>query len=192
MPGLMLVPPEDARRAPPWDTVAWFNVADPLSLASLRGRVVALHAFQMLCPGCVAHGLPQAQRIAATFSQEEVAVVGLHTVFEHHAAMQPEALKAFLHEYLVTFPVGVDAPGSESPVPRTMAAYGLAGTPSLVLIDPSGRVRLHSFGRPDDMAVGAAIASLLRETQGVPVAVEDDSTPSGGCNADACRISSSA
>lgn len=36
----------------------WFNSDAPLSLAGLRGKVVALHAFQMLCPGCVAHGLP--------------------------------------------------------------------------------------------------------------------------------------
>ena len=29
----------------------WFNTSEPLTLAGLRGRVVMLHAFQMLCPG---------------------------------------------------------------------------------------------------------------------------------------------
>jgi hypothetical protein len=125
--------------------------------------VVAVHAFQMLCPGCVSHGLPQAQRIADTFSGGEVAVVGLHTVFEHHAAMTPVALEAFLHEYRVRFPVGVDEPGESDGIPRTMRLYGLRGTPSLLLIDRQGRLRHHGFGAEDDMRVGAAIASLLAE-----------------------------
>jgi len=124
---------------------------------------VVLHAFQMLCPGCVQHGLPQAQRIHAVFEPSEVAVVGLHTVFEHHSAMSPVSLRAFIHEYRIAFPVGVDATGAEGPVPQTMQAYGLRGTPSLLLIDRQGRLRRHSFGAEEDMAVGAAIATLLAE-----------------------------
>ena len=134
-----------------------------MSLAALRGRVVALHAFQMLCPGCVRHGLPQAQRIHAAFEPDDVAVVGLHTVFEHHEAMTPVSLRAFLHEYRIAFPVGVDAPGTQGTVPQTMQAYGLRGTPSLLLIDRAGRLRRHSFGAEEDMAVGAAIAMLVAE-----------------------------
>lgn len=125
--------------------------------------MVALHAFQMLCPGCVQHGLPQAQRIHALFARSEVAVVGLHTVFEHHEAMTPVALRAFLHEYRIAFPVGVDAAGTDGPVPQTMQAYGLRGTPSLILIDRQGRLRRHSFGAEEDMVVGAAIAALIAE-----------------------------
>lgn len=45
----------------------WFNADQPLTLAALRGRVVFLHAFQMLCPGCVSHGTPQAQRRIGCF-----------------------------------------------------------------------------------------------------------------------------
>lgn len=152
--------------APPWSTVRWFgHVGAPLTPEALRGRVVVLHAFQMLCPGCVHHGLPQAQRIAATFDPADVAVVGLHTVFEHHAAMTPVSLEAFLHEYRVAFPVGVDAPASDGddPIPQTMRRYGLQGTPSLVLIDRRGDLRRHGFGAEDDLAVGAAIAALLAE-----------------------------
>lgn len=124
---------------------------------------MVLHAFQMLCPGCVQHGLPQAQRIHAVFEPSEVAVIGLHTVFEHHSAMSPVSLRAFIHEYRIAFPVGVDATGAEGPVPQTMQAYGLRGTPSLLLIDRQGRLRRHSFGAEEDMAVGAAIATLLAE-----------------------------
>jgi AhpC/TSA family len=149
--------------APPWHTTRWFNSDAPLSIEGLRGKVVVLHAFQMLCPGCVSHGIPQTQRIYDTFGSAEIAVVGLHTVFEHHAAMQPVSLEAFLHEYRVSFPVGVDAASDGDPVPRTMAAYELRGTPALLLIDREGFLRFHAFGQAPDLAVGAAIAQLLAE-----------------------------
>jgi peroxiredoxin len=150
--------------APQWTTREWFNAPGGLRLANLRGRVVVLHAFQMLCPGCVQHGLPQAQRLRETFAASDVAVVGLHTVFEHHEAMTPPALAAFLHEWRIRFPVGVDAPGADgNALPITMQAYGLQGTPSLLLIDRAGDLRRHGFGAEPDASVAAAIASLLSE-----------------------------
>lgn len=142
----------------------WFNTAAPLSLAALRGKVVVIEAFQMLCPGCVSHGLPQVQRVRRIFGEEEVAVLGLHTVFEHHAAMTPVALEAFLHEYRVGFPVGVDMPADDGPIPRTMAAYGMRGTPTLLLIDREGHLRHHHFGQVDDLILGAQIAMLAAGT----------------------------
>ncbi len=144
---------------PPWDVERWFN-SEPLALSALRGRVVVVAAFQMLCPGCVAHGLPQAQRIADAFSPRELVVVGLHTVFEHHLAMQPHALEAFLHEYRVTFPVAVDRHDGQ-PVPCTMRSYRLAGTPSLLCADREGRLAYHAFGRPADLEVGAVLGQLV-------------------------------
>jgi AhpC/TSA family len=158
-----LAPP--GRAAPEWRTVRWFNCPAPLRLADLRGRVVVLHTFQMLCPGCVQHGLPQASRIHALFAQEDVAVIGLHTVFEHHAAMTPVSLEAFLHEYRIAFPVGVDQPSDTpgDPVPQTMRACATRGTPSLLLIDRHGDLRHHAFGAEDDIAVGARIAALIAQ-----------------------------
>lgn len=149
--------------APEWQTSQWFNSDHPLTLEELRGRVVVLHAFQMLCPGCVQHGLPQAQKIARTFRPDSVAVVGLHTVFEHHDAMTPAALAAFIHEYRLTFPIGIDLPRDNHPIPHTMAAYQMQGTPTLILIDRKGEVRKQVFGQEDDLRVGADIAFLLSE-----------------------------
>ncbi|MBL8323537.1 MAG: TlpA family protein disulfide reductase [Rubrivivax sp.] len=157
--------------APPWATSRWFNLPaghDSLALDELRGRVIVLHTFQMLCPGCVFHGLPQAQRIAQAFAgEDDVAVIGLHTVFEHHAAMTPVSLEAFLYEHRIRFPVGVDAASeagtARDPLPQTMRRYALQGTPSLVLIDRAGRLRRTGFGAEEDLGVGAAIATLLAE-----------------------------
>jgi Peroxiredoxin len=149
--------------APEWEVERWFNAREPLNLESLRGKVVVLEAFQMLCPGCVMHGLPQAVRVHHAFPTSEVAVIGLHTVFEHHAAMTPVSLQAFLHEYRVPSPVAVDAPGEKGGVPRTMHAYRMQGTPTLILIDRQGKLRHHHLGQVADLTLGAEIAELMME-----------------------------
>lgn len=156
----------ELRPAPAWHATEWLNVDSPLSVESLRGRVVCLHAFQMLCPACVSHAIPQAKRVAEIFKDAPLAVVGMHTVFEHHEAMQVPSLRAFLHEYRVRFPIGVDAPGDGGdPIPRTMRAYGMQGTPTTILIDAQGRLRVHAFGAHDDLVLGAQIGTVLAEAQ---------------------------
>jgi hypothetical protein len=72
-------------------------------------------------------------------------------------------LEAFLHEYRIGFPVGVDTHDRPGGTPVTMARYQLRGTPSLILIDRAGRVRLNAFGHVEDLAVGAALARLIDE-----------------------------
>ncbi|MDM0018347.1 redoxin family protein [Variovorax saccharolyticus] len=150
--------------APALQISQWLNAEADLTLASLRGRVVVLHAFQMLCPACVSHGLPQAKKMQQLFDAKDVAVIGLHSVFEHHAVMTPEALKAFVHEYRLSFPIGIDQP-SRGGIPATMREYQLQGTPSIVLIDRQGRIRLSHFGVIDDMVLGAAIGQLAAEVE---------------------------
>lgn len=156
----------ELRPAPEWRTTTWLNSPEPLSLERLRGRVVLLHAFQMLCRGCVAHGIPQAQRVATLFAGAPLTVVGIHTVFEHHEAMRVASLRAFLHEYRVRFPVGVDEPADDGdPIPQTMRAYAMQGTPTTVLIDARGRLRRQVFGAHEDLLLGAELQALLMEAQ---------------------------
>ncbi|MFN3565167.1 MAG: redoxin domain-containing protein [Burkholderiaceae bacterium] len=148
--------------APPIEAAAWLNTDAPIALDGLRGRIVLLHAFQMLCPGCVLHGVPQAQR-AARLARDDLVVLGLHSVFEHHDAMTPAALAAFAHEFGLRFPIAIDAHRGGDPVPATMRAYALQGTPSTVLVDRGGRVRLSRFGALDDLELGVALGALLAE-----------------------------
>ena len=95
-----------SRPAPALKTSCWFNSEDDLTLDDLKGRVVVLIAFQMLCPGCVTRSSPLALRLDQLFERSDLAVVGLHTVFEHHHVMTPDALEVFLAEYQIRFPVG--------------------------------------------------------------------------------------
>jgi len=156
------------KMAPALQVNQWLNTTEPISLESLRGRVVALHAFQMLCPGCVSQGIPQAKRIEAAFPVHELVVIGLHTVFEHHAVMNAEALKVFVHEYGLSFPIGIDQPSALEPVPLTMQAYALRGTPSLIVLDRQGRIRLNHLGHLDDLLLGALLGRLVAEHAQAP------------------------
>jgi hypothetical protein len=170
--------------APPLTTSAWLNTDKPLDIPDFRGRVLVIEAFQMLCPGCVAHGLPQVQRVAQLFPKEQVAVIGLHTVFEHHEAQGTrEALAAFAHEYRLTFPIGIDRQDGRLPV--TMTAYDMQGTPTLVVIDRNGLRRFQRFGHVDDLTLGSILGSLLAE----PLqSGGTDTAMAAGCDDAGCTI----
>jgi hypothetical protein len=132
-------------------------------LSALRGRVVVLAAFQVLCPNSIGIAIPQAQRIYETFEPNDVTVIGMHATFEHHDAFSIPVLKAFIQEYRLKFPIALDQPNQAGPIPHTMERYKMRGTPSLVLIDRHGVIRKHAFGAVEDLRIGAEIGALIQE-----------------------------
>jgi len=141
----------------------WLNTTSDVSLDTLRGNVVLVYAFQMLCPACVIHSIPQANKIHQRFAHEKLQVLGIHTVFEHHEAMKEQSLKAFLHEFRVKFPVAIDKPDVNSNIPHTMRKSSMQGTPTLLIYDKMGELKLHRFGHVDDLELGFIIGSILSE-----------------------------
>jgi peroxiredoxin len=180
--------------APELDVSDWLNTATPITLSDLKGKVIVLHAFQMLCPGCVSHGIPQASSIYEHYNNSPVQVIGLHTVFEHHDVMTKTALEAFVHEYRLRFPIAIDKPGNQSPIPLTMQKYHLQGTPSLIVIDQQGYLRLNHFGQISDMQVGNIIGQLLSESQTIKTndtdrqALTDHNGENANCDDGQCAI----
>ena len=154
---------QKTRKAAGLEVCGWLNTDQPLDLEQLKGKIVVIHAFQMLCPGCVVHGIPQTQRLYQIYADAPVQVIGLHSVFEHHNVMTPEALKAFVYENRLQFPIAIDCPSAQDHIPKTMKKYALQGTPSLVLIDHQGFIRLQHFGRLPDLQIGHWIGQLLAE-----------------------------
>jgi hypothetical protein len=153
-----------ALEAPELAVNCWFNTDRPLNLVGLRGRVVALVAFQALCPQSVAVAIPQAIRMYETFEPNDVAVIGLHATFEHHEAYTHATLKAFIQEHRLKFPIALDSAKAAGPIPQTMDLYNMRGTPSLVLIDRRGLIRKHAFGAVEDLRIGAEIGALAAES----------------------------
>jgi len=141
----------------------WLNTPEPLKLSSLRGRVVVVTVFQMLCRGCATVSLPQACNLHRVFSREDLMVIGLHSVFEHHHVMTPDALRAFAHEYRLPFPIAIDRPGEHTSVPATMSAWVLDGTPTLMVFGRDGELALRHFGHLDDLRLGAVLGELISQ-----------------------------
>ncbi|SDW40548.1 peroxiredoxin family protein [Nitrosomonas communis] len=179
--------------APELQTVGWLNTPQPITLASLRGKVVLLHAFQMLCPGCVQMGIPQTQKIFEEFNPDQIAVIGLHTVFEHHSVMGREALEVFTYEYRLRFPIGIDKPNDQHVIPHTMMTYQMQGTPTTILIDKTGHLRMHKFGHVSDFILGVSIGTLLAEEvdeteQLQPAQSKQNEAESLGCGPNGCAV----
>jgi len=96
-----------------------------------------------------------------------------------------------LHEYGIGFPVAVDRPG-DGDIPETMKALGLRGTPSLVVLDRQGFMRINLFGRPGDMLVAAEIARLVfgrGPTAGQVATAEPAHGASSLCLPEGCKTS---
>ena len=88
----------------------------------------------------------------------------------------------FVHEYRLTFPIGVDHPGETGPTPRTMAAYQMRGTPTTILIDRKGCISAQLFGQIEDLALGAMIQALLSEH----IQSAGDTDPRDVCTPNGC------
>ncbi|NQZ73343.1 MAG: TlpA family protein disulfide reductase, partial [Dinoroseobacter sp.] len=52
-----MISADNAQLPPDLQVRQWFNTDKPITLSELRGKVVAIEAFQMLCPGCINHGI---------------------------------------------------------------------------------------------------------------------------------------
>lgn len=76
--------------------------------------------------------------------------------------MTPVALRAFAHEYRLSFPIGVDT-HDDALRPTTFTAYGMRGTPTTVLIDRAGNIRAQHPGAVDGMLLAAQVAALALE-----------------------------
>ncbi len=149
---------------------AWLNVEKPMSLKALRGKVVVMAAFQMLCKGSNNHALPQMTRLSRSFQRDEVEIIGLHMVFEKHDEMTPKKLAEFATEHDLDFPIAIDKAGKHplEDLPLTMAAYEIQGTPTILLFDRQGRLRRHYLGQVDDLRLGAEIMALAMEDAKAP------------------------
>lgn len=157
----------DPESPPDLSIAAWFNADRALTLASLKGKVVVMAAFQQHCAGSLKHGLPQAARIAAGFSDDEVVVIGLNTPFEQAGTQGKAALDAFVAEQELSFPVALDTTRGEG-LPETMEAFEIQGTPTVLLFDRQGRLRRHYLGQVDDLRLGAEIMALTIEARNAP------------------------
>lgn len=145
----------------------WLNTDEKPTLKDLAGKVIVLGAFQLHCPGSQRHLLPQLDRINKQFASDEVVVIGLNTVFEEGDKQTAADLQEFIAANKLGFPVAVDHVNG-GPLPETMEAYGMQGTPTMLLFDRQGRLRRHYLGQVDDLRVAAEIMAMAIEARDAP------------------------
>ena len=54
----------------------------PLNISALPGQVILVEVFQVNCPGCFVHALPEALHLHQTYLDKGLTVIGLATAFE--------------------------------------------------------------------------------------------------------------
>ena len=72
---------ESGQVVPNFGVSSWVQGA-PTNFDQERGHIVVLEVFQVNCPGCFIHALPDAIRVHHKFKDDGVRVLGLATAFE--------------------------------------------------------------------------------------------------------------
>jgi cytochrome c biogenesis protein CcdA/thiol-disulfide isomerase/thioredoxin len=145
-------------RAPEFaDTQRWFNTPGgrPLSLRSLRGRVVLVDFWTYTCINCL-RTLPYLEAWDRRYRDAGLTIVGVHTpefAFEHDARNVASAVKR----------LGVRYPVAQDNEMGTWDAYANQYWPAEYLIDATGEVRYADIGEGNSAKTEAAIRSLLSE-----------------------------
>ena len=134
---------------------AWLNTPGdkPLTLASLRGKVVLVDFWTYSCINCQ-RSLPHVEAWYRSYRNDGFVVVGIHTpefAFEHVVSN----VAAAVHQLGVKYPVGVDDNAA------TWDAYDNEYWPAEYLIDSSGVVRHVEYGEGDYSTSEGVIRSLL-------------------------------
>jgi cytochrome c biogenesis protein CcdA/thiol-disulfide isomerase/thioredoxin len=138
-------------------TQSWFNTANgrPLTLRSLRGRVVLIDFWTYSCINCL-RTLPALRAWDARYRRDGLTIVGVHSPefpFERDAANVERAIG----RNRLRYPVVQDNEFA------TWNAYGNQYWPAKYLIDARGRVRYAHFGEGEYDTTEGAIRSLLAE-----------------------------
>jgi cytochrome c biogenesis protein CcdA/thiol-disulfide isomerase/thioredoxin len=136
---------------------AWINTPGdtPLSLRALRGKVVVIDFWTYSCVNCL-RTLPYLKAWDATYRQDGLAIVGVHTpefAFEHELGNVRRAARELGLEYAVA----VDNDYG------TWNAWGNRYWPAKYFVDRRGHVRFVHFGEGEYERSERVIRQLLAE-----------------------------
>jgi thiol-disulfide isomerase/thioredoxin len=129
-----LLPIRHGQIAPAFTLARADGTRGQISLAALRGRVVVLDFWATWCPPCLAM-LPTLHELDAEWSDRGVAFVGVNS----DGGIEPEALRAFLTQHAVPYPVGIDEGDIGS-------LYKVRSLPTLFVIGKDGTIRASFVG----------------------------------------------
>lgn len=119
-------------RAPEFsDQLEWFNVAAPLTLAELRGKLVLLDFWTYCCINCM-HILPDLRYLEQKYP-DTLTVIGIHSPKFPNERVGKQLAQA-ISRYDIRHPVAHD------PAFIMWQQYGVHAWPTLVLLDTQGEI----------------------------------------------------
>jgi cytochrome c biogenesis protein CcdA/thiol-disulfide isomerase/thioredoxin len=144
------------------DNQRWFNTPDdrPLTLKSLRGRVVLVDFWTYSCINCL-RTLPYLTAWDRRYRKDGLTIIGVHSPefpFEKDAGNVEEAIERN----------GIEYPIAQDNDLATWTAYGNQYWPAEYFVDARGRVRFAHFGEGAYGEKEKVIRELLAEAGDAP------------------------
>ena len=131
----------------------WLNVASPIALSQLRGKVVLLDFWTYGCINCM-HILRDLKTLEERFA-DELVVIGVHSP-KFTNERSAENLKRILIRYEIEHPVANDADH------QIWRRYGVQFWPTRVIIDPAGNLVGTALGEGNLDGFVNAIRTVIR------------------------------
>src|ERR1044071_2082538 len=138
----------------------WLNTERPISIRQLRGKIVLLDFWTYCCINCM-HIIPQLKKLEKKYSNELV-VIGVHTA-KFTTEKETDNIRQAILRYEIEHPVINDKDHT------VWSEYAVRAWPTLMLIDPAGKVvgRLEGEGGFDtlDRYISGMIAAFDAKKQ---------------------------
>lgn len=141
--------------APEIDTpFGWLNTKQAYSLKKLRGKIVLLDFWTFGCINCQ-HIIPDLKRLEKEYAQELV-VIGVHS-----AKFDNEKTRIAIQKAILKF--GIEHPVVNDADLKLWDQYAVKAWPTLVLINPKGKIIKHQAGERVYEVMQPLIEALIRE-----------------------------
>ncbi|MDZ7729354.1 MAG: redoxin domain-containing protein [Dehalococcoidia bacterium] len=111
--------------------LSWFNVDAPVELEDLRGKMVLLDFWTLGCINCQ-HIVPDLERLEEEFA-DSLVVIGVHSG-KYATEHSDESVEDAVHR------LGIEHPVVNDPDLVFWERYGANAWPTLMLIDPAGKL----------------------------------------------------
>lgn len=133
----------------------WVNTS-PLTIESLKGKVVLLDFWTYSCVNCI-RTLPHMRTLYERYGKDPFVLVGVHTP-EFEFEKDPANVESAVKRFGIKYPVAIDSENT------TWKLYGNQFWPRQTLIDANGIVRWEHAGEGDYDKMERMIQNLLKET----------------------------
>lgn len=132
--------------------LSWFNVAEPLRMKDLRGRLVLLDFWTYCCINCL-HVLPDLKFLEHRFANQ-LTIIGVHSPKFPNEKVDENVRQAIARH-------GIEHPVVNDPDLSQWRQFGIRAWPTLALIDPEGIAVALAPGEGNLEALDELIAELI-------------------------------